>query len=240
MKVSEKERNKLIVEHAQLVKYAALRIIVRVPPNIQLDELISAGTMGLIDAIDKFDESKDVQFKTYAEFRIRGAILDELRALDWVPRTVRQKATLVSKTYAKLERELNRPVEDEEMAEELDITVDEFYKMLRDAAGISIVNFEDLGGSDKDGDDRDIYDCLADTNSNDPETEIKLKQIREIIAETIDTLPEKEKILISLYYYEELNMKEIGEVMGITESRVSQLHSKAALRLRARLLDTLG
>jgi len=239
MKVTEKERNDLIVEYSPLVKYVALRIAARIPPNIELDELISAGILGLIDAIDKFDKSKEIMFKTYAEFRVRGAILDELRALDWVPRTVRQKATMVSRAYAKLEGELGRPAEDEEMAEELEITVEEFFKLLQGAVGVSIISFEDMGGGDRDGDERNIMECLADVNSNDPETEVKLSQIREIIATTIDGLPEKEKILISLYYYEELNMKEIGEVMGITESRVSQLHSKAAMRLRARLLDIL-
>ena len=117
MKVTEEERNELLIKYAPLVKHVALRIMVRTPPNIQLDELISAGTMGLIDAIEKFDEKRDVQFKTYAEFRIRGAILDELRSLDWVPRTVRQKASTISKAYLKLEQKLNRPPEDEEVAE---------------------------------------------------------------------------------------------------------------------------
>ncbi len=240
MKVSEEKRNELILEYAPLVKMIALKLAVRLPPHIDLDELMSSGIMGLIDAIDKFDDSKDVMLKTYAEFRIRGAMLDELRARDWVPRTVRQKATRLSRAYAKLEQELGRPAEDEEVAKELDLELNEFYKLLRDSAGLSLLSFEDLGGTGKDGEVRDIFECLVDVKAVNPETEVKLKEIRDIIADAIDNLPEKEKILVSLYYYEELNMKEIGEVMGVTESRVSQIHTKAIARLRARLLDILG
>lgn len=235
VKLGTPEADNLIMEYSPLVKYIAHRVAVRLPPHIELDDLISAGVIGLIDAIEKYNPGKETQFKTYAEIRIRGAMLDELRSQDWVPRSVRQKATALSTAYAKMEQQLGRPAEDGEVAGAMGISIEEFHELLQQAAGQTILSVEDLGGVDKDGEKRDIMEVLAGTKETDPETLARLQEIREIIAKAIDMLPEKERLLVSLYYYEELTMKEIGEVLGITESRVSQLHTKAVFRLRAKL-----
>ncbi len=235
IKLGTPESDKLIIEYSPLIKYIALRLAVRLPPHIELDDLISSGVLGLIDAIEKFNPNKDTQFKTYAEIRIRGAMLDELRSQDWVPRSVRQKATQISSAYARLEQTLGRAAEDEEIANELELSMDEFYELLQQSAGQTIISVEDLGGVDKDGEKRDVMEVLAGTKATDPETLARVGEIRNIIAQSIDMLQEKERLVVSLYYYEELTMKEIGEVLGITESRVSQIHTKCVLRLRGKL-----
>lgn len=235
IKLGTPEADKLIIEYSPLIKYIAHRIAMRLPPHIELDDLMSAGVIGLIDAIEKYNPDKDTQFKTYAEIRIRGAILDELRAQDWVPRSVRQKASALSDVYAKLEQRLGRPADDQEVADEMGVSIEEFHELLRQAAGQAILSVEDLGGVSKDGEKRDLMEVIAGTKETDPETLARLEEIRSIIALAIDQLPEKERLVVSLYYYEELTMKEIGEVLGITESRISQIHTKLVLRLRAKL-----
>ncbi len=236
IKIGTPEADKLIVEYAPLIKFIAQRIAVRLPPHIELDDLTSAGVMGLIDAIGKFDPSKDTQFKTYAEIRVRGAILDELRSLDWVPRSVRQRATEISQAYAAVEQRMGRAATDEEIASELGLPLEEFYKQLGNAKSAPLLSIEDLGGMGKDGEKRDIMEVLAGSPDTDPQMMARVSEVREIIGRAIDQLPEKERLLVSLYYYEELTMKEIGEVLGITESRVSQLHTRAVMRLRGKLL----
>lgn len=235
IKLGTPEADKLIMEYSPLIKYVAHRLAMRLPPHIELDDLISSGVIGLIDAIEKYNPDKETQFKTYAEIRIRGAMLDELRSQDWVPRSVRQKASAISSAYAALEQKLGRPAEDQEVAEAMGITIEEFHELLKSAAGQAILSVEDLGGVSKDGEKRDLMEVLAGTKETDPETLARLEEIRSIIARAIDMLPEKERLVVSLYYYEELTMKEIGEVLGITESRVSQIHTKLVLRLRAKL-----
>lgn len=234
-KLNTAERDSLIIEYSPLIKHIASRIAVRLPPHIERDDLISAGVIGLIDAIEKYDPSKETKFRTYAEIRIKGAILDELRSLDWVPRTIRQKANNLSNVYAELEQELGRAADDEEVANHLGISMEEFYETLRNSSGVSLLSLEDLGGKSSDGEKRDLLECLAGTKEGDPETLAKIGEIKKVIAKAIDELPEKERLLVSLYYYEDLNMKEIGKVMGITESRVSQIHTKATLRLKGKL-----
>jgi len=235
IKLGTPEADKLIIEYSPLIKYIAHRIAMRLPPHIELDDLISSGVIGLIDAIEKYNPDKDTQFKTYAEIRIRGAILDELRSQDWVPRSVRQKASTLSNAYADLEQKLGRPADDHEVAAAMDISIEEFHELLRQAAGQAILSIEDLGGVSKDGEKRDLMEVIAGTKETDPETLARLEEIRSIIAQAIDMLPEKERLVVSLYYYEELTMKEIGEVLGITESRISQIHTKCVFRLRAKL-----
>ena len=235
IKLGTPEADSLIMEYSPLIKYIAHRLAMRLPPNIEIDDLISAGVIGLIDAIEKFNPDKDTQFKTYAEIRVRGAMLDELRAQDWVPRSVRQKATAISAAYAKLEQALGRPADDDEVATALGVSMEEFHDLLQKASGTPILSIEDLGGVSKDGEKRDLMEVLAGTKETDPETLARLDEIRAIIARAIDELPEKERLLVSLYYYEELTMKEIGEVLGITESRVSQIHTKCVMRLRSKL-----
>lgn len=234
-KINPADREKIIIEYSPIIKHIAGRIALRLPPHIEKDDLISAGVIGLMDAIEKYDPSKETKFRTYAEIRIKGAILDELRSLDWVPRTVRQRANNLASVYAELEQELGRAAEDDEVAKHLGISVDEFHETLRNSSGVPIISIEDMGGVNSDGEKRDLLECLAGAKDADPQTLVRISEIKEVIAKSIDELPEKERLLVSLYYYEDLTMKEIGEVMGITESRVSQIHTKATLRLKGKL-----
>jgi RNA polymerase sigma factor for flagellar operon FliA len=234
-KIGTAESDRLILEYSPLIKYVAYRIAVRLPPHVEIDDLISAGVIGLIDAIEKFDPTKETQFKTYAEIRIRGAILDELRSQDWVPRSVRQKTTQIANAYAKLEQEFGRPAEDEEVAREMGLELEEYFELLKNSQGLPIMSFEDLGGHGEDPDRQNIMDVLTGTKDSDPQTLARISEIRKIMIDAIDRPPEKERLVISLYYYDELTMKEIGEVLEITESRVSQIHTKAVLRLRGKL-----
>lgn len=235
-----KKRDELILAYTPLIKYIASRLASRLPPQVAFDDLVSSGIIGLIDAIDKFDLSKNVQFKTYAEFRIRGAMLDELRSLDWVPRSVRRKATDLEHAYSKLEKKLGRPASDEEAAEEMDISLDNYYKLLDETKAISFMDIELLRQKSPDQVNTGNGIASISMDANDPFAAINLKQIRDLLAASIDTLPEKERLTVSLYYFNELTMKEIGRVLNYTESRISQMHSKAMLRLRSKIKKALS
>jgi len=235
-KLSQKERDDLILQYAPTIKHLALRISMRLPSHIDLDDLINAGVIGLMDAIEKFDPKKGVRFETYAEFRIRGAILDELRAQDWVSRSVRQKANQLSRTYASLEQKLGRAATDEEVMESLGIDREAFYKLLDRVRSISLINWEEITGREKV--DGGTAETPADfRKSSDLFRDLNLRRVRQVLQNAIEGMPEKERIVVSLYYYADLNMKEIGEVLAITESRISQIHTKAVLRLRGKLLN---
>ncbi|MEW6056946.1 MAG: FliA/WhiG family RNA polymerase sigma factor [Bdellovibrionota bacterium] len=227
-------REEIILEYAPLIKYIAQKIAARLPANIELDDLISSGVIGLMDAIEKYDPSRDNKFKTYAEFRIRGAILDELRAQDWVPRSVREKAKLLERAYAKIEHEKGRPASDEEVCEELKITQDEYHDLLNQVRSVSLLSYDDLNNLSK-GDRRSIVGLSEGGKSPTPFSEVNVAHLKRTISEAIRDLPEKQRLVLSLYYYEDLNLKEIGKVLDVTESRVSQLHTQAILRLRAKL-----
>ena len=229
------ERERLIVEYAPLVKYIANRIAMRLPPHIEVSDLINAGVIGLIDAIEKFDPDKEVKFKTYAEIRIRGAILDELRSMDWIPRSIRKVINKLVNAYHELEQQLGRPAKDEEIAELLGLQMEEFYKLLKHSAGAPLISLDVM--VDHDDKRRDILSCLVDPKTTDAFGVLGLNELKDSIAGAIDDLPEKEKQVVSLYYYDELTMKEIGEVLNLTESRVSQIHTKAILRLRVRITN---
>lgn len=233
------KRNELVLTYTPLIKYIATRLASRLPPQVSLDDLISCGIIGLIDAINKFDVSKNVQFKTYAEFRIKGAMLDELRALDWVPRSIRRKITDLEKTYGDLEKKLGRPATDEETAETLGMDLEEFHKLLDETKSVSFMDIELLRQKSPESSGAGIADLMVG-DGTDPFSALNLSQVRDLTAQAISELPEKEKLTVSLYYYEELTMKEIGEVLGYTESRISQMHSKAMLRLRAKLKKALA
>ena len=235
IEITTENREEVIKQYSPMIKYVANRIAMRLPPHIEVDDLISVGVLGLMDAISKYDSSRGAKFKTYAEFRVRGAILDELRSMDWVPRSVRQKASNVDKVVQKLQAKLKRPPEDEEVAKEMDLTLDQFYDTLNETRSIPVFSLEDLGIAKETGEQQSLLDCLAGKADADPQTQIRLVELKEIIAKAIDTLPEKERLMVSLYYYEELTMKEIGAVLNITESRVSQIHSKAVYHLRTKL-----
>jgi RNA polymerase sigma factor FliA len=240
IEISVENREAVIKEYAPMVKYVANRIAMRLPPHIEVDDLISVGVLGLIDAIDKYDSSRGAKFKTYAEFRVRGAILDELRSMDWVPRSVRQKASSMETVVRKLQNKLGRPPEDDEIADEMGISLDELFSAVNETKSMPILSLEDLGIAKDSGEQQSLLDCLAGKGDADPQTNFRLVELKAIIAKAIDTLPEKERLMISLYYYEELTMKEIGEVLGITESRVSQIHSKAVFRLRNKLKSIIA
>jgi RNA polymerase sigma factor for flagellar operon FliA len=219
--VDPKVKDEIIIEYAPLIKYIAQKIASRLPSNIELDDLISCGVIGLMDAIEKFDPSRDNKFKTYAEFRIRGGILDELRAQDWVPRSIREKAKIVEKAYAKLESELGRAATDEEMCKELSMSQDEFYDLLNKSKSVSLMNIEDVAIMSK-GDRRLMTSLMENSRNANPFNAVNYKNA-------------KERLVLSLYYYEDLNLKEIGQVLDVTESRVSQLHTQAILKLKVKL-----
>ena len=235
IEITTENREEVIKQYSPMIKYVANRIAMRLPPHIEVDDLISVGVLGLMDAITKYDSSRGAKFKTYAEFRVRGAILDELRSMDWVPRSIRQKASKVDKVVQGLQAKLRRQPEDEEVAKEMGLSLDQFHETLNETKSIPIFSLEDLGIAKESGDQQSLLDCLAGKADADPQTQVRLVELKEIIAKAIDALPEKERLMVSLYYYEELTMKEIGAVLDITESRVSQIHSKAVYRLRTKL-----
>lgn len=234
--VDGKLRDQLIMDYAPLIRFVAQRIAARLPSNIDIDDLISAGVIGLMDAIEKYDPSRDNKFKTYAEFRIRGAILDELRSQDWVPRSVREKAKRIERTYAELEQKFGRAVTDAELSEALGIPLEEYYDMVAKVKAVTLVSIDEMvgpGGHDR----RSLLDCLENIGSKNPFTQLKSKGVRDVLMKNIDELPENQKLVLSLYYYEDLNLKEIGRIMDVTESRVSQLHTQAVTKLRQKLKD---
>ena len=229
-------RDNLVLEYSPLIKYIAQKIAARLPANIELDDLISSGVIGLMDAIEKYDETRDNKFKTYAEFRIRGAILDELRAQDWVPRSVREKAKMLERCYSKIEREQGRHANDEEICKELNISKEEFHDLLNEVRSVSLLSFDDISNFSKE-DKRSLHGITNDGNSRTPTpfSEVDTAYIKKLISDAIRDLPEKQRLVLSLYYYEDLNLKEIGRVLDVTESRVSQLHTQAIIRLKGRL-----
>jgi RNA polymerase sigma factor for flagellar operon FliA len=233
------KKDDLIKEYSPLIKFIAQKIAVRLPSNIELDDLISAGVIGLMDAIEKYDSSRDNKFKTYAEFRIRGAMLDELRAQDWVPRSIRDKAKLLDKTIVQLEAELGRLASDEEIASALGVTIDEFHGIVNQVRPVSLLPI-DQSTSFSNTDKKSIMDILEGSRTNSPFNQLNVKSIKDVVATAIEELPERQRLVLSLYYYEDLNLKEIGQVLRVTESRVSQLHAQAVTRLRARLSATIG
>ncbi len=238
---SEECREKLILHYAPLVKYVAGRVSSGLPANIEYSDLVSYGIFGLIDAIEKYDPFRGIKFETYAISRIKGAIIDELRALDWVPRSVRFKARELEKVFVALESELKRIPTDEEVARELGISLDEYYHLLNQMSLISLVALDDLWnvGGEK-GDKLSLVETIEDSRAKDPSKSYELEERKKILADSINRLPEREKIVITLYYYEGLTLKEIGEILGVTESRVCQMHTKAILRLKSRLSGGQG
>jgi len=233
-------RNSLILSYSPLVKYVAGRMGSGLPAHIEEADLISYGLLGLIGALERFDPSREIKFETYAIARIKGSIIDELRSLDWVPRSVRSKAREIERVCARLENRLQRAPTDEEIADELNIPMEEFHRALSQISTTSLVALDELWAiSGSDGDTASLIDTLEDPKSRDPSRILDLSEMKARLAVAIDALPPREKIVIALYYYESLTLREIGEVLGVTESRVSQLHTKAILRLKGRLRDEI-
>ena len=231
-------RDKLIVHFSPLVKYVAGRVATGLPANIEQADLVSYGIFGLIDAIEKFEPGRGIKFETYAISRIKGAIIDELRAIDWVPRSVRFKAREIEKAIGRLENELKRSPSDEELAKELDITLDDLRGIYTQMSFVSLVALDELvsTGSDK-GDKLSLIDTLADTSVEDPVTSFETEEMKEILAAAINRLSDREKTVVTLYYYEGLTLAEIGQILGVTESRVCQMHTKSILQLRVRMAE---
>ena len=228
-------RDRLILTYAPLVKYVAGRLGSGLPAHVDEGDLVSYGLLGLIGAIERYDPTRDIKFETYAISRIKGAIIDELRALDWVPRSVRSRAREIERAIAELEAKLGVAPTDEQIAEKIGITVEELEDSLTDISRSTIAALDELWSVSGEGDQDSLLDTIEDTTGPRPADVLDETEMREALAEAIARLPEREKLVVTLYYYEELTLREIGEVLGVTESRVSQLHTKAILRLKARL-----
>lgn len=229
-------RERLILHYSPLVKYVAGRVGVGLPPNVEQGDLVSYGIFGLIDAIEKFDLDRAIKFETYAINRIRGAIIDELRSIDWIPRSVRSKARNVERAYQALEAKLQRTPTEPEVAEEMGVTLDELHAIFNQVSFVNVVALDELMNSSADrGDKGTLGDTLEDKNAPDPMGAFESEETKVILAQAIQGLPEREKIVVTLYYYEGLTLAEIGQVLGVTESRICQMHTKAVLQLRARL-----
>jgi RNA polymerase sigma factor FliA len=232
-------RERLTVAYSPLVKYVAGRMAAGLPAHVEEADLISYGLVGLINAIERFEPEREIKFETYAITRIKGAIIDELRSLDWVPRSVRARARDIERANAKLESRLQRAPTDEEMAAELGMTVDELQDALLQISTSTIAALDELWqGSDSSDGQVSLLDTLEDRDAPDPAAALDQTDLKDRVAEAIARLPEREKLVVALYYYENLTLREIGEVLGVTESRVSQLHTKAVLRLRSKLGDS--
>ena len=231
-----RSRERLVLAYSPLVKYVAGRMSSGLPAHVEEADLISYGLLGLISAIERFDLEREIRFETFAITRIKGSIIDELRSLDWVPRSVRAKAREIERTNARLENQLHRAPTDSEMAAALESTVEEFQESLVRISNSSVVALDELWTvSDSSGDQVSLLDTIQDPTAVDPAQEMDLTDMKDRLADAIARLPEREKLVVALYYYENLTLREIGEVLGVTESRVSQLHTKAVLRLKSRL-----
>ncbi|MBA3329187.1 MAG: RNA polymerase sigma factor WhiG [Solirubrobacterales bacterium] len=232
----QRARERLVVAYSPLVKYVSGRMASGLPAHVEEADLISYGLVGLISAVERFELEREIKFETYAITRIKGSIIDELRSQDWVPRSVRARARAIQKANAKLEHKLQRAPTDEEMAGELQMTVSDFNDALLQISNSTIAALDELWTvSDASGDQVSLLDTLEDPLAEDPAQVMDTTELKDRIADAISRLPEREKLVVALYYYENLTLREIGEVLGVTESRVSQLHTKAVLRLRGRM-----
>ncbi|MFK3736247.1 RNA polymerase sigma factor FliA [Massilia sp. TN1-12] len=228
------DKNSLLTEHMPLVKRLAHHMKAKLPPSVEVDDLIQAGMMGLLDAINRYEENQGAQFETYAVLRIRGAMLDELRSSDWMPRSTRSNMRKVEQAMASLQQSLGRPPSESEVAQSLKLSLADYQDMLGDSGGHQLVYYEDFH-DDAEGSDSFLDRYAVD--DDDPLKSLLDTDFRQAVIDAIDALPPREKMLMGLYYEEELNLKEIGAVMGVSESRVSQLHTQAVARLRSYLKE---
>jgi len=230
-------RERLILHYSPLVKFVAGRVAAGLPQNIEQADLVSYGIFGLIDAIDKFDPERGFKFETYAISRIKGAIIDELRSIDWVPRSIRSKARSIERAYSKLENELQRTPGDDEVADELEMTESELAQTLSQISFVGLVALDELltVGGERSGSST-LGDTVAD-RAHDPVAAFELGEMKHVLADAINRMPDRERLVLTLYYYEALTLSEIGDVLGVTESRVCQIHTKAILQLRSRMVE---
>ncbi len=231
----QRARQELVEKYARIVKYVAGRMAIGLPHYVEFNDLVSAGLLGLIQAIDNFDHTRGIKFETYAIPRIRGAILDELRSQDWFPRSLRRKAKQLEEAYATLEARLGRPATDKEVAAELQVEVSELDGIVGEVAVATIMSLDADASSDESEQSTSLGDYIADPKAEDLEKVIAAQEMRQIIAQRMAELPEKEQLVLVLYYYEELTLKEIGEILDVTESRVCQIHTKAIMRLKGKI-----
>jgi len=229
-------RERLVVAYSPLVKFVAGRTGARLPSHVEQADLISYGMLGLVESLQRFEPERGIRFETFAMQRIRGAIIDELRSLDWVPRSVRSRAREIEEANSKLEHELGRAPTDTELAERLRISEEDLQEALLQISNSSILALEELWmSSDSSGDRVSLLDTIEDESAPDPQAALDSSEVKDRLQEAIQDLPERETLVIALYYFENLTLREIGDVLGVTESRISQLHSKAVLRLRSKL-----
>lgn len=228
------QKEQMLKQHASLVKKLAYQLKAKLPPSVELDDLIQAGMMGLMDAVNRYENIHGAQFETYAAQRVRGAMLDELRSTDWLPRSMRKSMRDIELAISQLEQALGRPPSEKEIAKKLNISIDDYFDMLGDCSGHQLIYYEDFHESDS---GEHFLDRFNSDDSDDPLKGMLASDFRDALIDAIDSLPEREKILMGLYYEQELNLKEIGVVMNVSESRISQLHSQAVARLRANLKE---
>ena len=224
-----------LVDYLPLVKYIAGRLAISLPRSVELDDLINAGVVGLIDAYNNFDVGKGVKFETYASLRIRGSILDELRGMDWVPRSTRARSREVERTISKLEGQLGRSPTEAELADELDVTMEEYYQIMDDVSSAALLSLDEMSFGDDDDKPVSLVDNLRSQDQPSALVNLERLEMRDLLADSLGQISEQERLVVALYYYEELTLKEIGQVLELSESRVSQLHTKAVLGLRVKL-----
>lgn len=232
--LTEEQKEKIINDSLPFIKYTAFRLGRRLPPQLSVNDLISVGIVGLLDALQRYEEGR-VKLSTFVEHRIRGAMLDELRSQSWMPRSTKKKVDTIRKTQRELQQELGRHPEDREIAGRLGLSLDEYHRTVQDAHNAVTFSFEDFSAAAGDDGEIDVAACLPDPEAKTPLDILETNRVREQLAGLIGVLPEKEKIVLSLYYWDELTMKEIGKVLGVTEGRVCQLHAQALMRLKANL-----
>lgn len=230
------DRDQAIQDYAHLVDKIARRIIARLPSSVELDDLKSVGIIGLIDAIEKYSDDKGNHFKVYAEIRIRGAIMDELRAQDWVPRSVRDRQNLIRKEHQRLAQKLGRTPSEQEVADGLKMTLEDFQRLSTKSIGLSMISYEDLN-TRSDQSNRDILESIPDHVQKTPDSILEEKDDSHLLYQALKQLPERQRMVLSLYYFEEMKLREIGELLGVTESRVSQIHAQAVHNLKPLLKD---
>lgn len=230
-------KERLILEYAPLVRQVAARVAIGLPSNIDHDDLLSYGFFGLLDAINRFEPERQIKFETYAARRVRGSMIDGIRASDWVPRSVRQKAKAIEQAIAHLEMEKGRPPTDAEVAEYLNISLTTYHQYLHEVSVVSLASLDDVWSQEgEDEGNLRLGQMVEDQTCVDPEEQVTRNEMKRLLAEAIDQLPERERLVITLYYYEELTLKEIGEVLSVSESRISQIHTKSMMQLRNALL----
>lgn len=232
-------RDELVLSHLPLVKYLVGRISAKLPPHLDQQDLMSVAVIGLITAAERFDPRRGILFKTFAEKRVMGSIMDELRAQDWLPRTLREKYKRLEHEFSVLEQKLGRNPSSEEVAAAMGMGLDKYFQLMEEVHSLSFMSLDDFHEDDE-GSSFGFLNFLSDNGTESPQNQMMAKQLLQVLGAAIESLPEKERLVVTLYYYEELNLKEIGEIMGLTESRISQLHSQAVIRLKVKMKNMAG